>query len=716
WPPLKFPCPPEPPPPPPPPDQGFGVGPILVVSDPGNPFSRYYVEILRNEGLNLFSAENIGNVDAPLLANYEVVILGEMTLTPTQVSMLSDWVNAGGNLIAMRPDAQLASLLGITPAGGTLGSARPYLLVDTGTAPGAGIVGQTMQFHGAADLYTLNGAAQIATLYSNATTATSNPAVTLNSVGANGGQAAAFTYDLARSVVYTRQGNPDWAGQERDGQDGPIRSDDLFYGDAAGDPQPDWVDLNKVAIPQADEQQRLLVNLIMQMNLDQTPLPHFWYLPRGEKAAVVMTGDDHASANTVPDRFNYFISRSPSGCSVADWECVRASAYIYAGTGLTDVEAYNFNNLGFEIGIHLDTGCANWTPASLASDFTSQLSANTIRYPLLPAQVSHRTHCIAWSDWTSQATIQVQNGIRLDTNYYYWPSAWIQDRPGLFTGSGLPMRFADLDGTMIDIYQATTQLTDESGLTMPTHIAQLLDRALGSEGYYAVVTANMHFDSYGAAHPGAVAIIDAAQARGVPVVSGRQMLEWLDGRNSAYFSNLTWNAGSLAFNVNANSNARGLQALVPAQAGGGAVISITRDGSPVTFTLETTKGMQYARFDATAGAYTVVYALDTVPPTITGRSPAPNATDVAAATNVTATFNEPMDALTLTTASVRLRADGAGSDVVAVVTYDAGTNSAILNPDADLAPATLYTVTVASTVADSAGNALGADDTWTFTT
>ena len=52
----------------------------------------------------------------------------------------------------------------------------------------------------------------VATLYSSTTTATTNPAVTLRSVGSNGGQAAAFTYDLARSVVYTRQGNPAWAG------------------------------------------------------------------------------------------------------------------------------------------------------------------------------------------------------------------------------------------------------------------------------------------------------------------------------------------------------------------------------------------------------------------------------------------------------------------------------------------------------------------------
>ena len=43
---------------------------------------------------------------------------------------------------------------------------------------------------------------------------TTNPAVTLRSVGS--GKAAAFAYDLATSIVYTRQGNPAWAGQKRD--------------------------------------------------------------------------------------------------------------------------------------------------------------------------------------------------------------------------------------------------------------------------------------------------------------------------------------------------------------------------------------------------------------------------------------------------------------------------------------------------------------------
>ena len=99
----------------------------------------------------------------------------------------------------MRPDKDLAGLLGLTDTGSLL--AAGYLLIDTSKAPGSGLVGQTIQFRGVADRYSLNGATRVATLYSDATTATTAPAVTVRAVGTNGGKAAAFTYDLARSIV-----------------------------------------------------------------------------------------------------------------------------------------------------------------------------------------------------------------------------------------------------------------------------------------------------------------------------------------------------------------------------------------------------------------------------------------------------------------------------------------------------------------------------------
>jgi len=579
------------------PTQGPG-GPILVVTKASNQFSTYYAEILRTEGFNAFTVADIATVTAATLSSYDIVLLGEMTLTSGEVAMLTTWVNAGGNLIAMRPDKQLAGLLGLTDTGSTRSDA--YLLVNTSSGPGVGIVNQTIQFHSTADLYTLSDATSLATLYANATTPTINPAVTLRSVGTFGGQAAAFTYDLARSIVYTRQGNPAWATLERDGF-APIRSDDLYFGGGV----PDWVDLTKVAIPQADEQQRLLANLILQMTQDWKPLPRFWYFPRGLKAVVVMTGDDHANGGTA-GRFDNYVANSPPDCVVDNWECVRSTSYVYPGTPLSDSLAAVYTAQGFEVGIHVQHfGCSDFTPTSLESVYASQLSAWTTDFPSLAPPSTHRFHCVVWSDWSTQAETELRHGMRLDTNYYYWPASWIQDRPGMFTGSGMPMRFTKIDGTMIDVYQAATQMTDESGQSFPFHADALLDKALGPEGYYGAFTANMHTDQV--ASSGSDAIVASAVARGVPVISSRQMLTWLDGRNNSFFGSLAWNGTTLSFNVTVAPGANGLLAMLPATFAGRTLSAITRNGSPMAFTTQTIKGIRYAIFSAPAGAYQAAY-------------------------------------------------------------------------------------------------------------
>ena len=574
-------------------------GPILVISNLVNPFTRYLGEILSAEGLNEYAVADISTVNATTLAGYDLVVLGDMRLTAAQTSMLSSWVTAGGKLIAMRPDPQLATLLGITPTGNSLSNG--YLLVQN-AGPGVGIVGQTMQFHGSADMYTLTGASSLATLYSNSTTATASPAVTLANAGA--GQAAAFTYDLARSIVYTRQGNPAWSGQARDGQGGPIRSDDLFFGAASFDPQPDWIDLSKVAIPQADEQQRLLANLILQMDSSSKPLPRFWYFPRGFKAAVIMTGDDHANGGTA-GRFDTYIADSSSGCSVADWQCVRATSYIYATTPITPTQAASYVAQGFEVALHVTTNCSNWTPASLESFYATQLADFVGQFSNLPAPRTNRTHCIAWSDYDTQPKVEFNHGIRLDTNYYYWPPTWVNNRPGFFTGSGMPMRFTDRYGNLIDEYQATTQMTDESGQSYPFTMDTLLDNAVGAQGFYGAFTANMHNDSVQS--DGADAIIASAKARSVPVVSALQLLTWLDGRNSSSFGSVTWSGNTLSFNITQASGARNLQAMLPTTGPTGTLSSITLNGSAVSFTTQTIKGVGYGMFNASSGSYQAVY-------------------------------------------------------------------------------------------------------------
>ena len=610
------------------PTEGPG-GPVLVISKTGNPFSRYPVEILRAQGLNAFSAIDISAMNSTVLNNHDVVLLGEMSLTGPEITLLTNWVNAGGTLIAFKPDVQLAGLLGITPTGNNLSD--KYLLVNTSAGPGVGIVNQTIQFHGTADLYNLNGATSIATLYSDAVTATPYPAVTSISVGANGGSAVAFLYDLARSVVYTRQGNPAWSGDERDGIN-PLRSDDLFFGNKAGDVQNDWVDLSKVAIPQADEQMHLLTNIITQNNLHRKPLPRFWFLPKGLKAAIVMTGDDHGNNGTTA-RFNQYmaLSSNNSPTAVTDWTAIRGTSYIYPNTPMSSTQATAFEGQGFEIALHLNTGCNNWTATSFQNDLTAQAVQFSSAFPGIAAPSTNRTHCIAWSDWSSAAEIQAANGIRLDVNYYYWPGSWVANRPGMFTGSGMPMRFAKTDGSIIDCYQVTTQMTDESAINYTSFCNALLDKAIGTEGYYGVFCANMHTDAGSSA--GSDAIIASAQARQIPVISAKQMLNWLDGRNNSSFGSMNWSGHELSFSITNNAGLHQIKAMLPVVKTANASLSyLLRNGSPVPYTVQVIKGIAYAFFDATAGNYTAGYPVDNNPPVITAIIATPH-------TNGTATIS-----------------------------------------------------------------------------
>ena len=78
-----------------------------------------------------------------------------------------------------------------------------YIKFDTTKLPARGLISETIQYHGFADLYNLNGARAVAEIYADAQFPAGHPAITVNEVGANSGIAAAFTYDLARSVIVT---------------------------------------------------------------------------------------------------------------------------------------------------------------------------------------------------------------------------------------------------------------------------------------------------------------------------------------------------------------------------------------------------------------------------------------------------------------------------------------------------------------------------------
>ena len=168
---------------------------------------------------------------------------------------------------------------------------------------------------------------------------------------------------------------------------------------------------------------------------------------------------------------------------------------------------------------------------------------------------------------------------------------------------------------MIDVYQAATQMTDESGQTFPLHANALLDNAINL-GYYGAFTANMHTDfNPSNSQTWSTAIINAAKARNVPVITAKQMLDWLDGRNASAFQSLVVERQRA---VVQHRGRRERERAVCAAAVGRAVGRPRRgslyNGSPLTFTTQTIKGVSYAVFPAGAGSYQASYGGDITPP------------------------------------------------------------------------------------------------------
>src|SRR5579864_5212533 len=99
-------------------------------------------------------------------------------------------------------------------------------------------------------------------------------------------------------------------------------------------------------------------------------------------------------------------------------------------------------------------------------------------------------------------------------------------------------------------------------------------------------------------------------------------------------------------------------------------------------------------------------------PTVVSTAPANNATGVATAQIITATFSEAMNATTISSSTFTVTASSGA--VTGVVTYSGTT--ATFAPSAALAASTLYTGTITTGAADPLGNHLASNFVWTFTT
>jgi hypothetical protein len=105
---------------------------------------------------------------------------------------------------------------------------------------------------------------------------------------------------------------------------------------------------------------------------------------------------------------------------------------------------------------------------------------------------------------------------------------------------------------------------------------------------------------------------------------------------------------------------------------------------------------------------------DTTAPKVDSTDPDGGAIGVAIDSEVSATFSEKLKASTISTSTFTVE-DGA-DNIDGTVSLSSDGLTATFTPSADLAYSTEYTATIAGSVTDEAGNQLGSDYTWKFTT
>jgi len=522
--------------------------PILILGVTGH-FDTYTGEILKAEGFNEFQIRSLNDVKFSLkyLKRFDVVIIIEVLLTDEQKNILVSYVNDGGNLIAFRPDKKIADIFGIEDKRDTL--AEAYIKIDTFSAVGKGLLTETLQFHGTADLYKLNGGSTIALLYS-ASDSTGHPAVVTNNYGL--GHAIAFTYNLPQSIAYTRQGNPRFAGQEKDGIKG-IRAMDMFVNG--------WVDTSKNTLNQADEQMRLLSHCIERLSSYKKPLPRFWYFPDTLNCLVTLTNDgEFKGEKDFEDQFKDIKSKD-----------AKMALYVLKVDEVSKASTEFWIKRGHEISGHPDDTKEAEHPTwdSMNNAISTKLNELNSRLGI-PEMRTVVNHWFVWcgnnsdnkTDFTAQAKIEAAHNIEMDINYAHYDNnssephflGPLGQRQGNFNGSGLPLEFVDEAGAVINIYQLLNNVYDQQYMENKDSIGfyecfkGLMVRSINNE-VYSCITIKAHNDEYFFSKTSLLKMLDYAKEKDIPVWTPVRLLNFIKAKDDATFNSIKWTNNKLSFKI-----------------------------------------------------------------------------------------------------------------------------------------------------------------------
>ena len=562
-------------------DSASPLAPITVLTDSRQerPFAGYLAELLRIEGLNWVQEWDLAQrpltVDCRLSS---LVAVSGLDLSAHDADILAAHARRGGNLLAARPGIHLAHALGVDGPYELWEQAfSAYVLLDDDAHPFRNLPwfeGGVQAFGRPAgyvvpDGTGLEAAAWLAPFPGQRTRF---PAVL---AGAHGrGRVALLAFDVAEGAVRQHQGNPKQAGTEAlpdfDG-DGAFRATELFLGQ---------LDPARRDAPQADLQRTLLVRLVEWLT-ESAPLPRVWRFPHNAPAAALFDGDSDSMALDdlrlcleTCDRYGapFTTFLKPEHVEMLD-----------------AAEEQAMRQRGHSFGPHPWAG-----PQPSAAELRDALAANcaqiAAKYGYRPR--IHRGHWVIWPGWVEHARSLAAAGIRLDTNF----TAGRSFKGGYPNGSGLPLRFVDEAGAVLDVAEQSTISTDDGWLTGKNDAAALtlaeaitrscrqIDEAL--ERYHTVVHPYFHPVSLKGGRalpyptlPWLEAMLSHCKHRGLPFLRAGVWVDWNDARREISLDDYEASGDGVSFGARMGQGLYGATLLLPLPPG--ATATVTVEGEPV---------------------------------------------------------------------------------------------------------------------------------------
>ena len=430
----------------------------------GQPLRRYLAELMVQEGYFCTDVSELDTVNdlGDALAGRALVLVSASTLTPTEITSLSDFVREGGRTVLMRPPADLVHALGLTvreTPHRVYGEMPPGYIRIADHRYAGDHAGTVIQTHVPTDLWQLGGVRPLAHAAMRRDEPSSFAAVVEADCGE--GRAGIFFFEPGESVVLTRQGDPRRAANSPwpHADAGVVKPGTLFIG---------HLDPDLREIPQADVLADLLVGVIRGLTDDILPLPRVWHMPDDSPALTLLDGD-----SDVYDWDAYGELVSPCRQDGIPYTLNLMPAHL---ADLDRAAAESWLEQGSDFQLHYRYG--NWRPS--LDDIVRAVPEQQalFRQVFGRPSVGSRAHSCLWPGYTEPAEIYAAAGARMETNFMPFRGCQYG-----YCGSARAGRFMTADGRVLPISQQPTVFMDD---TMSNEKALLPARS--PEEAYDIVT------------------------------------------------------------------------------------------------------------------------------------------------------------------------------------------------------------------------------------